>query len=98
MRAIPCYYCERGTDRRKRGLVQQRQQGSAAGVVWASYRAGIMPCHRPIPSHPITSLSHAKEQASRPRTLTHLLVPTYTLPPYWAMLRRLFCPALPLRA
>ena len=96
---IPIIIVEKGTNSTERGLVQQ-QQGSAAlrsvGVLSRGHHA--MPCHRPIASHPITSLAHAKEQASRPRTLTHLLVPTYTLPPYWAMLRRLFCPALPLRA
>lgn len=89
MRVVPIITL--GEVQTERGLVQQ--QGSAAS--WAN--VGVlshMACHHIIPSHPVTSL--AREGTSRP--LPHLLVPTYTLPPYWAMLRRLLCPALPLRA
>jgi hypothetical protein len=87
MRVIPMKEWERY----KRGLAQVQHAGKRGKLGSVGVLSRI-----PLDTIPIT-LSPVRYAGE---VLTYLpsYLPTYTLPPYWAMLRRLLCSALPLRA
>ena len=102
--------CRRGTNRTWTGAAAgkqgsreaRRKLGKCEGVcgrLIARASSHPMPSSHRIASHHISSLTRRNKSPSpSPSHHYHQLVPTYTLPPYWAMPRRLLCPALPLRA
>jgi len=85
MRVMPMLEWERY----KRGLAQVQHAGKRG-------KLGSVGVLSRIPLDLIPS--HSRWYAGEVLTYFPSYLPTYTLPPYWAMLRRLLCSALPLRA